>query len=204
LIAIIDFGHGNVASIANMLKRIGAPEVLVTADRDAIRRADKLILPGVGAFESGMQSLKQQNLIETLEQRVFEDRVPILGICLGMQLMSRSSREGANAVRGLGWIDGETVRLAPGEGRRVPHMGWTFVKFPLRQHSDGADSRFYFAHSYHVRVDNPDQVLATADYGGEIIAGVRAGNIFGVQFHPEKSHHYGKALLQTFAETGCL
>jgi glutamine amidotransferase len=202
MIAIVDCGIGNLGSVLNMLRRVGAPAV-VTGDPGVVADAEKLVLPGVGAFDHGMTSLRRSGLIPTLERRVLNEGVPILGICLGLQLFMQSSEEGVEP--GLGWLHGRTVRFRLGddrhEGLKVPHMGWNTVK-PARPGvwpslRDGP--RFYFVHSYHVECDDAADVLATARYGYDFAAAARRGNVVGVQFHPEKSHRYGMALLRDFA-----
>lgn len=202
MIVIVDYGMGNLGSILNMLKKAGA-EAVIGATPDSIAAADKLILPGVGAFDAGMRNLQERGLREVLEQKVVQERTPLLGICLGMQLLSRRSEEGN--LPGLGWLAADTVRFRFAEDSplKIPHMGWNEPRprgaatlfAPLAQ-----DARFYFVHSYHVVCDDPGDVAAVADYGGEVVAAVESGNIFGVQFHPEKSHRFGLQLLQTFAE----
>jgi imidazole glycerol-phosphate synthase subunit HisH len=205
MIAIIDYGMGNLGSIRNMLTRIGA-ESVVTSDCNAIESADKLILPGVGAFDHAMERLHGLELVPLLRRRVLEQKVPILGICLGMQLLSRRSEEGT--LPGLGWIDADTVRFrTEGTTLRLPHMGWSPID--VRRASPVLDdrfddSRYYFVHSYHVRCDSDEQVLATCSYGIEFHAAVIRDNVIGTQFHPEKSHKYGLRLLRNFAEAGTL
>jgi glutamine amidotransferase len=201
VIAIIDYDMGNVASVANMLKRIGVSQPVLTRDPEVLAAADKLILPGVGSFDLGMRNLRAFGLIEHLREAVIERGTPILGICLGMQLLTRSSEEGTTA--GLGWIPGSARRFQATEGIKIPHMGWnetrgarSNVLLPA-----GMSSRFYFVHSYYVECDNPDHVLATTQYGREFASIVGQGKVLGVQFHPEKSHRYGMALLRNFADS---
>jgi imidazole glycerol-phosphate synthase subunit HisH len=207
MIVIVDKGTGNVGSISNMLARVGA-SARVSSDPAEVAAADKLILPGVGAFDDGMQSLDERGLIPALHEAVLERRTPILGICLGMQLMGRRSEEGERA--GLGWIDAESVRFrfddvtkTERSRLRVPHMGWNELT-PRRAHPlfDEMEStpRFYFVHSYHVVCDGPEQVLAGSCYGREFTAAVVRDHIVGVQFHPEKSHRFGMRLLRNFVE----
>lgn len=202
MIAIIDYGMGNLGSIHNMLNRIGAPSV-ITSDPRTINSADKLILPGVGAFDHAMQSLGRLGLIPVLNECVLDRKVPIFGICLGMQILSRRSEEGN--LPGLGWIDAETVRFSFEEetpALRIPHMGWNTieVKHPSPILDDRyEDSRFYFVHSYHVRCAEEANVLAVARYGIVFHAAVIRGNIMGTQFHPEKSHKFGLKILKNFS-----
>ena len=192
---------GNLGSIHNMLRRVGA-ESSITSDLDQIRRADKLILPGVGAFDAAMRNLARLGLVPVLNEQVLERRIPILGICLGMQLLTRGSEEGR--LSGLGWIDADTVRfdLRDHPNLRLPHMGWNRIRL-CREGSilDGvADvERFYFVHTYHVRCHQPQDVLAVADYGMTFHAAVISANIVGTQFHPEKSHKFGLRVLANFA-----
>jgi imidazole glycerol-phosphate synthase subunit HisH len=200
VITIVDYNMGNLGSIRNMLKKIGH-ESEITSDPQRIASAAKLLLPGVGAFDAGMEGLERSALIPLLNARVLRDRVPILGICLGMHLMTRCSAEGRR--RGLGWVDAEVVRFEPGHnGLRVPHMGWNRVMAsrlsPLTENLP-EEPRFYFVHSYFVRCHQPDDVLFTTPYGSAFHSAFQHGNVFGVQFHPEKSHRFGMALLRNFA-----
>ena len=204
LIAIIDYGMGNVGSIANMLRKVGA-EATITSDPDTIRAADKLILPGVGAFDNGMRELNHRGLVPVLQREVVDRGKSILGVCLGMQLFAESSEEGS--ARGFGWIQGRAVRFPvahAGSPIKVPHMGWNTTN-PVHDDLlfDGldADSRFYFVHSFHVTCDD-SSVLARTRYGDQFVSAVRHRNIVGVQFHPEKSHRFGMRLLRNFAERG--
>jgi len=200
VIAIVDYDMGNVASVANMLKRIGGPPSVLTRDPEVLRRAERIILPGVGAFDKGMRNLSAFGLRAPLDEAALERRVPILGICLGMQLLTKSSEEGAEP--GLGWIDATTrrFRFPADTGLKVPHMGWNYVVAkrpnPL---INGADrKRFYFVHGYYVECTRPEDVLGTACYGADFVCAIGRENIYGVQFHPEKSHKFGMALLEGF------
>lgn len=201
MIAIVDYKMGNLGSIANMLKKIGE-QAIITSDVSVIERAEKLILPGVGAFNTGMVNLDRLGLLSVLNRRALEDKVPVLGICLGMQLLTNGSEEGDRP--GLGWIDAETVKFKfDGEQShlKIPHMGWNTVA--IRQH-DGifqdmdTESRFYFVHSYYVRCNHESDVLATTHYGHDFVSSVRHGNIMGTQFHPEKSHKFGTQVFKNF------
>jgi glutamine amidotransferase len=202
MITIIDYKTGNLGSIQNILKRIGEDSV-VTSDYDEIARATKLILPGVGAFDTGMRNLTSLNLIDILNKKVIEEKIPVLGICLGMQLLSKNSEEGS--LPGLGWIDASTVRFKFEDSTeyKIPHMGWNFI----RQHKTGKlfdnmypDSRFYFVHSYFFRANDPEDVLTSTTYEIEFTSAIERGNILGVQFHPEKSHKFGMKLLRNFVD----
>jgi imidazole glycerol-phosphate synthase subunit HisH len=201
MITIVDYGVGNLASVRNMLRRAGSDSVLATT-RQQVLQAEKLILPGVGAFDYAARRLRESGLVEPLEERVLAAGVPLLGICLGFQLLTHRSEEGTEA--GLGWLDAATVRFdttKQSSGHRIPHMGWTEVEFspPSRLFSAmPTEPRFYFVHSYHVTTDSQDQVVATASYGYRFAAAMERGNILGVQFHPEKSHNFGLRLLQNF------
>lgn len=201
MITIVDYQMGNLGSISNMLKKLGIPSK-ITADPQDIAAASKLILPGVGAFDAGMDNLQRSGLLPVLNERVLGAGVPTLGICLGMQLMTRRSDEGHR--EGLGWIDAEALRLRPADTTlKVPHMGWNLVR-PVRPSplTDGLpdEPRFYFVHSYHVRCNAPEDVLLTTQYGEEFHSAFQHGPVSGVQFHPEKSHKFGMALLRNFAE----
>jgi glutamine amidotransferase len=202
MIVIVDYGVGNLASIGNMFRRIGAPAV-ISGDPTVIASASKLILPGVGAFDYAMRKLRRGRLLAALEHRALRDRVPTLGLCLGAQLLSRGSEEGTES--GLGWIEAETVRFDAVRANgplSVPHMCWSNVT-AAREHpllrADEQPVRFYFAHSYHLHCEDPDLVIGTAFHGYEFSAAVARGNVMGVQFHPEKSHFFGMRLLQNFS-----
>jgi len=202
VIAIIDYDIGNLAAVANMLHRVGA-EAVVTSDASVIGVADRIILPGNGHFDACMRGLNASGLRSVIERRVLEDAIPMLGICVGAQMLGRSSQEGAEP--GLGWVDLEVRRFPVQPNLRVPHMGWNHVTpaakavdHPLLVGLDG-DARFYFVHSYYLHPDSTDWSLLDAHYGVDFSAGVVRGNIAGVQFHPEKSHRFGKVLLGNFA-----
>lgn len=202
MIVIVDYGLGNLNSIANMLKKVGVHS-LISSDPEKIRRAEKLILPGVGAFDAGMQNLNSSGLIALLNELVLAQGKPILGLCLGMQLMARRSDEGH--LSGLGWLDADVVRFTFGAetGLKIPHMAWNTLEI-LREHPLFAEMpdepRFYFVHSYHLTLDRHEDVLARTEYGYHFDSVAARGNIMGVQFHPEKSHKFGMRLLKNFAE----
>jgi glutamine amidotransferase len=200
MIAIVDHGMGNLGSVHNMLRKIGAESVR-TADPDAIRRADKIVLAGIGAFDGAAERLTELGLVDVLNELVLDKEVPVLGVCLGMQLMARSSEEGSQT--GLGWLDAEVRRFSfsPGSSLPVPHMGWQVVQptRPSPLFDVGPDEvRFYFSHSYHLVCHDPADVAATATYGYEFAAAVHRGNILGTQFHPEKSHVFGAEVYRRF------
>jgi glutamine amidotransferase len=203
VIAIIDYGVGNVAAVGNIYKKLDiAAELVSTVER--LTEADRIVLPGVGSFDWAMDRLNGSGLRPALERAVLDERKPILGICVGMQMLARGSDEGS--LPGFGWIEGRVKRFAPSEdGKRtqLPHMGWNDVE-PIDPGGLFADltvgARFYFLHSYYFEVADSANVLAVTDYDGRFASSVRAANIFGVQFHPEKSHQWGVRLLKNFAE----
>jgi len=200
MIVIIDHGMGNLGSVANMLRKIGAKGTR-SADPEVIAKADKLVLAGIGAFDGAAERLADLGLVELLNDLVLDRKVPTLGVCLGMQLMARSSEEGA--MSGLGWLDADVRRFSfPPEARLpVPHMGWQEVRqtrpSPLFAAAD-AEQRFYFSHAYHLVCHDPTDVAATSTYGYEFAAAVHRGNILGTQFHPEKSHVFGMEIYRRF------
>lgn len=201
MIVIIDYGLGNLGSIRNMLKKIGV-ECEVTSDRDKIQAAQKLLLPGVGSFDNGMRNLADLKLIEVLEKKVLQEKTPILGICLGMQLLTKRSDEGT--LPGLGWIDAETLKFRFDQASRnkIPNMGWNYVhpvKESLLLKEMYAEPRFYFVHSYYVKCKDAADDLLRSEYGITYTSGFERNNILGVQFHPEKSHKFGMKLLYNFA-----
>lgn len=203
MIIVIDYGMGNLGSILNMLKKIGAT-ARVSSDSKEIADADKLILPGVGAFDTGMKRLAELDLIGLLNHKVLDLETPTLGVCLGMQLLMKRSEEGI--LPGLGWINGETIRFrfdSQQTNLKIPHMGWNTIKIQREGVLfNGMDSaaRFYFVHSYHVTCDHADDVLTTTNYGYEFVSALQRGNIMGAQFHPEKSHKFGMKLYKNFVE----
>ena len=198
-VTIVDYGMGNLASVKNMLRRIGVSST-ITGDAREIARATKVLLPGVGSFDAAMREIANRGLREVLDRKALHDRVPTLGICLGMQLITRGSEEGVLA--GLGWVDAAAYRFPRGSGLKVPHMGWNLVT-PTRWSALTAglpeESRFYFVHSYYVKADRPTDAILTANHGVTFDAAMEAGNIFGAQFHPEKSHRFGMQVLANFA-----
>jgi imidazole glycerol-phosphate synthase subunit HisH len=202
MIAIVNYGLGNVQAIANIYKRLNIPAVAATTV-DELRSADQLILPGVGSFDWAMTRLDESGMRETLDDLVLNHGKPVLGICVGMQMMARSSEEGA--LPGLGWIDAEVRRFDESsftQQTHLPHMGWNEV-VPTRDHAlfQKLESPlwFYFLHSYYFVPKQPDDVLAQTDYNGLFACSAGHGHICGVQFHPEKSHAWGVQLLANFA-----
>lgn len=202
MIAIIDYGVGNVGSILNMLKHISVDAFLAKTPSD-IEKATKLILPGVGSFDYGMTLLNESGLREVVDKKVIADNLPVLGICLGMQMMTRGSEEGT--LSGLNWINGNCVRFKFNENlknTRIPHIGWNDIFVQKDQDSFfpmiNEELQFYFAHSYHL-ICNDEIVTATCNYGYEFPVAFHKDNIFGAQFHPEKSHQFGMNFLKAFA-----
>lgn len=199
---IIDYGLGNLGAIANLLRKIGAAST-ISSSQEVIAGADRLILPGVGAFEAGMNNLIARELVPVLRRKVLEEHTPILGICLGLQLFGTGSDEGRQP--GLGWLDARSIRFKPapdGPGR-VPHMGWNTIRVaatsPLLD-GLGEDSRFYFAHSYHLECRERSAVAGVTKYGYDFPSIIAQGNVLGTQFHPEKSHRFGVRLMKNFVQ----
>ncbi len=205
MIVIVDYGMGNLGSILNMLRRIGS-EARISSKVEDIEKAGKLILPGVGAFDHGMEKICGLGLQPVLNERVIVRKTPVLGICLGMQLLTRKSEEGR--LPGLGWLDAETVRFRFSNGfsgMRIPHMGWNTIRVerpnPLLAGLEagmGGEPRFYFVHSYHLTCNQREDCLAVTPYGYDFASIVQRENIYGTQFHPEKSHRYGMKILENF------
>lgn len=201
MIGIINYGLGNLGSIQNMLRVIGSKSI-ISDKADVLSACDHLILPGVGAFDAGMSRLAESGLTELIIKLVNDDKIPILGICLGMQMLGRKSEEGV--LPGLGLIPFDNRRFCfKNINLKIPHMGWDIVDFKqdnqLLNSIEGVQ-RYYFVHSYHAVCDNPDNILMTCDYGYEFAAAVVKDNIYGVQFHPEKSHDFGMRLLSNFVK----
>jgi glutamine amidotransferase len=202
MLLIVDYGVGNLNSILNMLKK-GGINAGISNNKNEISSAAKLLLPGMGHFDNCMIKFNESGFREIIERKVFDEKVPLLGICVGLQMFMASSEEGNEP--GLGWIKGKTVRFRKeemGNGEKIPNMGWLEVKrekeSPLMAGLE--DARFYFAHSYHVEVTDSSDILTSAEYGYKFTVGVERDNILGVQFHPEKSHRFGMRLLKNFAE----
>lgn len=202
MITIVDYGLGNISAFLNLYRRSHI-EARTAATAQELHGATRIILPGVGSFDHAMEQLQRSGMRETLDDLVLTRRVPILGVCVGMQMLARNSDEGR--LPGLGWIRG-SVRglgsLLAEQTLPLPHMGWNDVRVtssdPLFDALD-VEARFYFLHSYYFDCERPNDAAAVSTYGREFACAVHAGNIYGVQFHPEKSHHWGTRLLQNFA-----
>jgi glutamine amidotransferase len=200
MVVIVDYGIGNIGSIMNMIRKAGG-ESIFTSDPAMILQADKLIIPGVGSFDNGMNELNGRGLTEVLNKKVLEAKTPVLGVCLGMQLMSHSSEEGV--LPGLGWINARTVKFAfpPDAGLRIPHMGWNDVHIHKEEPlfcNMPEDPSFYFVHSYHLLCENKEDVSCTTHYGYEFTSAIQHDNIMATQFHPEKSHTFGLQVVRNF------
>jgi glutamine amidotransferase len=202
MIVIVDFGIGNLNSVLHKVKKVGI-EAIISSRIEDIEQAEKLILPGVGAFGAGVENLKSLGLVSILNHKVVEKKTPVLGICLGMQLFAKRSEEGN--VEGLGWVDAEVrrFRFEDNNSLRIPHVGWNIIQ-PQQEtqlfKGIVPGQRFYFTHSFHLRCSNPEDVLATTFYGYEFVSALRHENIYGVQFHPEKSHRRGIEIIRNFVE----
>lgn len=202
MIALVDYGLGNIQAFASIYRQLGL-QVTLARTPEEMDEADKLVLPGVGAFDWAMARLNASGLRDKLDEMVLDRKVDVLGVCVGMQMMAGQSEEGT--IAGLGWIDADVRRLDTSrfnQRTHLPHMGWNDVE-PTEDDGlfRGIDApRYYFLHSYHVTVKVPEHVLATAIYGDSFAAAIRSGNIYGTQFHPEKSHGWGVDLLRNFAE----
>lgn len=204
VITIVNLGLGNIGSLVNMYRYLDI-ETVVSDELSCLRRARKIILPGVGAFGAATARIDLLGLREVLRTKALAERVPFLGICLGMQLLTRSSEESPEAI-GLDLIPGHTVRFPRFSGLKVPHMGWnevTVTRPTVLTHPLPPDPRFYFVHSFYVKADSADDVMLRSHYGIDFDAALNRGNIFGAQFHPEKSHKFGMAFLKGFAGIPC-
>ena len=198
-LALIDYGAGNLHSVHNALKAASAGDVHVTADPDIVAKADRIVLPGVGAFAHCMEALSAiDGMVAAMEQRVRVEGIPFLGICVGMQLLADAGVE-HGTTRGLGWISGTVREIAPAVELKIPHMGWNDV-VPTQGAPLIEAGEAYFLHSYHFDASDDADVLATTDHGGRLVAAVGGDNIMGVQFHPEKSQAYGINFLKRFLE----
>jgi imidazole glycerol-phosphate synthase subunit HisH len=199
-IVIVNYGLGNLLSINNMVDKIGY-NCIISDDINTINKADKLILSGVGHFNKGMRLLNEKKLIDTLNHKVLHLKTPILGICLGMQLMTQNSQE-AQSVKGLSWIEAKTIKFQSNNKRlKIPHMGWSEVNFINNSELCllyNEQPRFYFTHSYKVVCQNEEDVFAKSNYINDFHSAFKKENIWGVQFHPEKSHKFGMKFLNHF------
>lgn len=199
MITIVDYGMGNLGSIQNMFKKVGA-QAIISRDISEISNASKIVLPGVGSFDTAMSRINQEGLREVLDRLALVDKIPILGICLGMQIMTRGSEEGKSD--GLNWIPADTRRISAEGTLKVPHMGWNIVRpatpSKLTEGLGVDDARFYFVHSYSVCVDNESNSILKTLYGNEFDSAIQKDNIYGVQFHPEKSHKFGMQIFKNF------
>ncbi|MFD2161871.1 imidazole glycerol phosphate synthase subunit HisH [Paradesertivirga mongoliensis] len=205
VVHIPNLSLGNTQSVANMIKRVGG-EVIIAMTPEDLSSAKKIILPGVGAFDEGMNELRDQGWIDVLNKLVLEKKVPILGICLGMQFFFEGSEEGE--LPGLSWISGRLKRFVSTheDPIKIPHMGWNALNVYRRESiipEMEEELRYYFVHSYHAICGDVDDLVATAHHGSDITAAVQRNNIYGVQFHPEKSHTFGMALLKNFLSVKC-
>jgi glutamine amidotransferase len=199
MIIVIDYGMGNLGSIANMIKKVGY-KCIITSDLEEIKKATKLILPGVGSFDNGMKNLEKLGMIEVLNQKVLVEKTPILGICLGMQLMTKNSEEGN--LSGLGWIEAETKKFVS-DILKIPHMGWNIIKHQKESKLFDElknEKRFYFVHSYCVSCNQEIDILTNTNYTQDFVSSFEKENIIGVQYHPEKSHKFGMSLIKNFVE----
>ena len=197
MITIIDYGMGNIGSIENMIKKLGFKS-LITSDPKIISRSSKIILPGVGSFDEGMKNLSKLKIVAALKE-ANKKGAKILGICLGMQLLTKSSEEGELA--GLGFINAKTIKFKLSKDHKIPHMGWNYVDIKSKNKLTLdliQKSRFYFVHSYHVVCEDKSNVMMVTNYGVEFTSAIVKNNVFGVQFHPEKSHKFGLKLMENF------
>jgi glutamine amidotransferase len=201
MISIVDYSIGNMNAVSNMLRRLGLPCV-VTADPEVVAHASRIILPGNGSFDACMKNLHASGLIPVLEERVIQGGVPLMGICVGAQMLGTDSAEGLEP--GLGWLDMNVVRFPSQPNLRTPHMGWNIVDVMKPSHplvkDIAVDTRFYFVHSYYMNPKHATDVIMHTNYGFKFASGIVHNNIVGVQFHPEKSHRFGKQLLSAFAK----
>ena len=203
IVSVVDCEIGNVGSVCNIVRKVGF-EVEVITSPDQLKSTAVLILPGVGAFDNAITNLEDGGWINSLRKYAMVDKKPILGICLGMQLFTRGSQEGVK--KGLCFIEADTVRFSVEKMsmmQRIPHMGWNLAAVQKENtlfDPDEQEERFYFVHSYHVECDNEEDVLTTTNYGYEFVSSFQKGNIVGVQFHPEKSHHFGYEFFKRYLE----
>lgn len=206
MVVILDYGMGNLGSHINMMRKIGFTDVMASSRISDLETAEKIVIPGVGSFDTGMKNLNQMGLIEILNHKVIDQKTPVLGICLGMHLFAKESDEGVS--KGLGWIDSRVTRFSFDNAEnmlKIPHMGWNTIKLKdkckLFAGMEETENRFYFVHSYHMASGSDQYTVATSNYGYDFPAVVQKENIFGVQFHPEKSHLFGIRLYKNFIES---
>jgi len=200
MITIVDYDMGNLGSITNMLKYIGV-ESEISKTSEQLKNAKKIILPGVGSFDKAVNQINESGCREILDEKALKEKIPILGICLGMQLLTEGSDEGKQS--GLRWVQGKAYRFPKSENLKVPHMGWNLVHKSTESDLTSdllPESRFYFVHSYYVKVKNEKNSILKTSYGLEFDSAIQNENIYGAQFHPEKSHKYGMQLLNSFVE----
>ena len=203
MIVILDYGMGNLGAHLNMMRKIGYADVIISSGPEDLKKARKIIIPGVGAFDTGMKNLKKLGLIEILNYKALEEKIPVLGICLGMHLFAERSEEGNED--GLGWINTKIVRFDfknRNISLKIPHMGWNTISIsgesPVFRGMENDENRFYFVHSYHIDNIPSDFTIATTNYGYEFPSIIQRGNIIGAQFHPEKSHNFGIKFYRNF------
>jgi imidazole glycerol-phosphate synthase subunit HisH len=206
MIVILDYGMGNLGSHINMMRKVGYSNVIVSSKISDLEKAKKIIIPGVGAFDTGMNNLNQLGLVEILNYKVLEEKIPVLGICLGMHLFAKESEEGN--IKGLGWVDSKVVRfnfIDLDRPLKIPHMGWNTISLQkvsyLFRGMEDVENRFYFVHSFHMVLDSNSYTIATTNYGYDFPAVIQKNNILGTQFHPEKSHNFGIKLYKNFIES---
>ena len=202
MITIVDYGMGNLGSVFNMFKKIGV-ESKISGKIEEIEKAEKILLPGVGAFDNAMKLINESGLREVLDHKAMVEKIPVLGICLGMQLLTKGSEEGNE--KGLGWVNAKAKKFQfeKAENLKIPHMGWNrvFVNGDNPLTKDFAEEpRFYFVHSYYVEVEDQKNSILKTNYGIEFDSGIHNDNIYGAQFHPEKSHRFGMKLLENFSK----
>ena len=202
MITIIDYGMGNLGSVANMIKKVDGKSI-ITFNKEDVKNAKKILLPGVGAYDNAVKNLKNLDLWELIKEKVLEERVPIMGICLGMQLLAKGSEEGS--CDGFGFIDAEVKKFKfENSDLKIPHMGWNIVrlqkKSKLFEGMEKEENRFYFVHSFAVECNNKEDILTITNYGYDFVSSFEKNNIIGCQFHPEKSHKFGMKLFKNFVE----
>ena len=201
MIVILDYGIGNLNSIKNMIKKTGH-KAIITSSKEELSKADKIILPGVGSFDFAMKKIKSMSFFPLLEKKVLEEKIPVLGVCLGAQMLLNKSEEGKE--EGLGWITGKSIKFNfKDKTYRVPHMGWNYIekmKSTILLDDLPSNPRFYFVHSYYMECENSNDEMTITDYGSKFVSGINKENIYGVQFHPEKSHKFGLQLYKNFIE----